>query len=111
MSMTEKEAIEWLDKDTSPMKIHIAEIKNENPMDYINSAIRVAIEAIVVAGHYRAIGTVEECRTAMERMKPKKFEPIGLFERCYCPSCLERIAQKDKFCSNCGQGLEKRNKR
>ena len=111
MSMTEKEAIEWLDKDTSPMKIHIAEMKKENPMDYINSAIRIAIEAIVAAKRYREIGTVEECRTAVERMKPKKATDVRYFgEAGYyiglCPCCNGGNNSEYQYCGDCGQAMD-----
>lgn len=71
---------------------------------------------------YRAIGTVEECRTAVERMKPRK--PViryGCTFRCppdyggevgdeygdvyYCPNCDEELHSLDDRC-RCGQAID-----
>lgn len=61
--MTENEAIEWLAEETSPTLIHIAEMKKENPMEYINEAVKVACDALEEIQQYRALGTVEELKT------------------------------------------------
>lgn len=71
---------------------------------------------------YRAIGTVEECREAVERMKPKK--PImryGCIYRCppdcggkefdeygdvpHCPTCNRVLHSLDDICK-CGQKID-----
>lgn len=60
---------------------------------------------------YRAIGTVEECRGAVEKQKAKKSidydEDLGYFK---CPSCGCVIMADEfldhKYCLNCGQKLE-----
>ena len=56
---------------------------------------------------YKEVGTVEECRVAVERMKPKK--PIGLDqwgEYWKCPTCekyaVDNLGCKYKFCRECG---------
>ena len=63
---------------------------------------------------YRAIGTVEECRDAVERMKPKKMLNSG--ERIpfswYCPNCREELTDDgykydDECCYHCGQAIDK----
>lgn len=61
---------------------------------------------------YEEIGTVDECRIAREKMKPKKPTHIdydyGYFE---CPSCGELIYDSSgefithHFCLNCGQAI------
>lgn len=61
--MTENEAIEWLAEETSPKLIHIAEMKKENPMEYINEAVKVACHALEEVQQYRAIGTIEQLKT------------------------------------------------
>ena len=60
---------------------------------------------------YREIGTVEECREAMKKQKPKKPTDydgdLGYFK---CPSCGCSIMADEfsdhKYCLNCGQKLE-----
>lgn len=56
---------------------------------------------------YKEVGTVEECRVAVERMKPKK--PIELDqwgEYWKCPTCekyaVDNLGCKYKFCCECG---------
>ena len=111
MSMTESEAIEWLGKDTSPMKIHIAEMKNENPMEYINEAIEVAIASIEEIKQYRAIGTVSEFRELKEKATAKKLK------HGVCPNCstnndmiIKNLGNpqghKTIFCWNCGSAID-----
>ena len=64
---------------------------------------------------YRAIGTVEECRTAVERMKPKK-PIIKNWCPAICPTCKCELSESlgdgyykhyegMKYCE-CGQALD-----
>lgn len=74
---------------------------------------------------YRAIGTVEECREAVERQKPKKpkaslkINPVINGNGAYvdadmtvyllCPNCGEMVGideNVDKFCRECGQAID-----
>ena len=67
---------------------------------------------------YRAIGTVEECRQAAEKQKPKKCVEDSCPDHTHykCPSCgkiqLSTYAHRfsrgriTKYCENCGQALE-----
>ena len=92
MGMTEQNAIEWLSNDTSPTKIHIAEMNNENPMDYIDSAIIVATNAL-------------------EKQIPKKLNNIHQHvdhKTGYCPSCNTRLAHFGdmNYCHKCGVKLD-----
>lgn len=56
---------------------------------------------------YRTIGTVEECRKAMQKQKPKqpvKYDSCG--NKCAsdrCPNCFEIV--NGKHCENCGQAI------
>ena len=57
---------------------------------------------------YHAIGTVKECETAREKMKPKKpqFNGANWYR---CPSGCEvhkHTLETDYFCPNCGQAID-----
>ena len=57
-------------------------------------------------GEYQAIGTVEDCREAVERMKPKKPRWHG---HHFCPNCNSIVyvnGGKDIYCPKCGQKLD-----
>lgn len=66
---------------------------------------------------YKEIGTVEECRKAAEKQKPKKpklnYKPRFLGKATYtCPKCgnccLEEFAnerQNNNYCWDCGQAI------
>lgn len=67
---------------------------------------------------YRAVGTVEECREAMEKQKEKKCVIDHRSDHMYyrCPSCgqiqlstyahgFSRLGRITKYCENCGQAL------
>lgn len=93
--MTELEAIEWLSPKTSPMKIHMAEMQKEIPMEYINEAVDVAI-------------------MALEKQIPKKPLHIITDDNEYicsiCPICQQRAVEvTDLYCIVCGQKLDWRN--
>ena len=67
---------------------------------------------------YSKIGTVEECREAVEKQKPKQAEHskwIGINGALYdlCPTCGTNLCtdsflgeQKENYCGNCGQKLD-----
>ena len=56
---------------------------------------------------YKAIGTPEECRAAMEKQKPKKpvMDGYCCFESYECPTCHHDISNEQKYCDKCGQKL------
>ena len=70
-----------------------------------------AITALEELQQYRAIGTVEECKVARERMKQKKSNSYNFdFSYFECPNCGNLIYFTDdvathKFCLICGQAL------
>lgn len=79
-------------------------------------AIESAITALAEIQQYREIGTMEECRAAMEKQKSKKCVEDSCPDHTHykCPSCGK--IQKTKYgdstfgcilnnCSNCGQAL------
>lgn len=110
--MTEKEAIEAL--------LYQEDMRGEG-FDYQvnNLVIAKAVKALEEIRQYRAIGTVEECREAVERKMPQKPKrevldkdlKIGnvVFKagtRVYlCPSCEKGITGSDAHCRWCGQAI------
>lgn len=61
---------------------------------------------------YRAIGTVEECREAVEKRKAMAVNEVHVDEY-FCPSCgAENMAEQgmigDHYCPNCGQAIQQK---
>lgn len=75
-------------------------------------ALDVAIEALKEVQQYREIGTVEECREAMEKQESKKPQYYGDSEdgRILCPTCKENLWDLKECgfntCPYCGQKLD-----
>lgn len=74
-------------------------------------ATRMATEALKEVQQYRAIGTVEECREAIEKQKSKK--PTEQFRLGTsgrggkCPSCKHYLDRSvDAMYCDCGQKLD-----
>lgn len=82
-----------------------------------------AIEALKEVQQYREIGTVEECREAVEKQRPKEAE-IGTYtiqtmsesfnKNVYeCPVCGNYICDIDDeipyYCNYCGQAIKQVN--
>lgn len=69
-----------------------------------DEALEMAIKALEEVQQYRAIGTLEECRTAMEKQTEKKISSA------WCPSCKRYLTTqhlKGKYhCVYCGQKLD-----
>lgn len=67
----------------------------------------VAVQALEEIQQYRAIGTPEECRAAVQKQKPKKPVMDGYcgFESYECPTCHHDISNEQKYCDKCGQKL------
>ena len=91
----------------------------------VNEALEIAKQALEEIQQYRAIGTVEECREAVEKQKPKapkdslKIKPVIDENGAYvdadvtvyllCPNCGEMVGideNVDKFCHECGQAIQ-----
>ena len=78
--------------------------------------IDYAISALKEIKQYREIGTVQECREAVEKQNPKKPKEIlrhrGGFEMHHCPNCDthyqtdNRYTIKDNYCPVCGKLLD-----
>lgn len=103
--MTENEAISRI-KDH--MEIH--RLKEPRAI-YITVALSMAITALKEVQQYREIGTVEECRKAVEKQKAKKTKELDTeYEYFICGNCGGAIACTDdfkshKYCLNCGQAI------
>lgn len=83
-------------------------------------AIDIAIQTLEEVQQYRAIGTPEECRAAMEqkakkvieKYKAKAPEDIEAYGEDavfgYCPVCgnLQNNVWNTKYCGDCGQKLD-----
>ena len=118
--MTENEAISVLEKFQLQVEHSIAE---EECCEYDNSekdlqedksfldAFETAILSLKEIQQYRKIGTVEECRGAVEKQKPKKPKELDTeYEYFICGNCGGAIACTDdfkshKYCLNCGQAI------
>ena len=112
--MTEKEAIEKIRKE-----ICNSPYCNDNcKYDPCGCAYGMAMDSLEEIQQYRAIGTVEECREAVEKQKAKKprlnYKPKFFGRATYtCPRCgnccLEEFAnerQNNRYCWDCGQKID-----
>ncbi len=91
----------------------------------LSEVYEIAIQALEDIQKYRMIGTVEECRTAMERQIPKKPMYEGdccdgsgrlIYDTWICPNCGERYEVDYEryeldyddydFCQHCGQAID-----
>ena len=121
--MTPEETIELLKGMQSPLEDY-AELVGApafaygykyvypEPEDY---AIEEAIEALKEIQQYREIGTVEECREAVEKQKTKYIK-IESYCPAYCPTCRFELSESlgDGYyeyfenlsrCPKCGQKI------
>ena len=76
----------------------------------LRESLDMAIIALKEIQQYRAIGTVEECREAVEKQKPKKpHRNYKKFSGLWC-KCGWYLGQKQcldiKYCPNCGQAID-----
>ena len=84
----------------------------------LRESLEMAIAALKEIQQYREIGTVEECREAVEKQKPKKCDVTKDNFRIYykCPTCNHCLrveynhgswmGKKSKNCSKCGQAIQ-----
>lgn len=107
--MTENEAIGVL-KNNFPKKCKIVDGRYKGGFDDVEcefgQALLLSISALEEIQQYRAIGTVDECRTTTKIRNPVAPEISSHFY--ICPRCKTRknIMMKSKFCSECGQAFE-----
>lgn len=96
--MTEQEAINCLMAD----KEYLTDMKvcDGEEMD-------IAIKSLEEVKQYRAIGTVEECRAAVEKQTAKKPNYDDYHRAGYrCPTCNNVNPWGYKHCKHCGQKLD-----
>ena len=116
--MTENEAIEIINLEKQCVLRNIKGCdRNCKKCDLLKADKEIlegydmAISALKEIQQYREIGTVEECREAVEKQKAKKPEVIDQdFDYYKCPVCGEYIWATDnindhKYCLNCGQAV------
>lgn len=85
----------------------------------LRESLDMAITALKEIQQYRKIGTVEECRDAVEKTKAKKCVQDTCPDHTHykCPTCgkiqmseykrgIRILGRITNFCDNCGQGLE-----
>lgn len=111
--MTEKEAIQALRLEGG---IEIS--GNMRRITEFFEGLDTAIKALEEIQHYREIGTVEECRAAVEKQKPKNPDYVGdgcdkdgkiIYDTWICPYCGERYeVDYDDYehCPKCGQVID-----
>ena len=110
--MTESEAIR--DLDIIRFNPHWDELVNE---EYWQELMEMAIKALEEVQKYRAIGTPEECRAAVEKQTAKKpdYEGDGyadghlVYDTWICPCCgkhYEVDYDNYNYCPDCGQKLD-----
>ena len=111
--MTENEEIKKVINGLNFLKEKLYNGIYADRLDCIDSAIY----ALKEIQQYREIGTVEECREAVEKQIPKKPIPINyqdyadkidnaeFFEGSYfCPNC-GTVLRSGSYCNRCGQKL------
>lgn len=116
--MTENEAIEIIKKNY-PKRCQMVNGIYKGGFDdtdcELGQAFNMAINALEEVQQYREIGTVDECRAAVEKQTAKKpenkmysFYPhSSLLKSKYgvCPDC-KSMQVDDEHCANCGQKLD-----
>lgn len=100
----------------SRIKAHMEIHKLKEPQAvYTTEALNMAICALKEVQQYREIGTVEECREAMEKQKVKYIK-IESYCPAYCPTCRFELSESlgDGYyeyfenlsrCPKCGQKI------
>ncbi len=106
-----EESVETLEKQFGSIETFI---RNE-----INVNAQIIERSLTELDEYRSIGTVSECREAVEKKKEKKpIEEKGVYASgqsdYVCPSCGDSViildpecqAYKLRYCASCGQHLD-----
>lgn len=91
---------------------------DNRPHPLLDEAVGMAINALEEVQQYRQIGTVEECREAVDKQTAKKPTLIDykkytnfvdnadfLQDAYWCPNC-KRVVRSGSFCRDCGQHID-----
>lgn len=111
--MTENEAIKELETSIDLAKMCTQNYERKNEIQ----GYEMAIKALEEVQQYRQIGTVEECREAVEKQTAKKpdYEGDGysdgqlVYDTWICPCCgqhYEVDCDRYDYCPNCGQRID-----
>ena len=112
--MTENEAI----RDLQYLIEEYSAYPPETGVSSTTGSLQYCISTLEEIQQYREIGTVEECREAVEKQKPKKCDVTKDDFRIYynCPTCNHNLrveynhgswlGKKSKNCSKCGQAIQ-----
>lgn len=111
--MTENEAIKELETSIDIAKMCTQNYERKNEIQ----GYEMAIKALKEVQQYRQIGTVEECREAVEKQTAKKpdYEGDGfsdgqlVYDTWICPCCgkhYEVDCDRYYYCQNCGQHID-----
>lgn len=97
VAMNENEAIERI-----KYRMHTAgQVTGKSGME----DLEMAINAMKEIKQYRAIGTPEECRAAVEKQTAKRPRIIGNAMICpSCPRCFK--SDNSAYCPSCGQMID-----
>lgn len=83
----------------------IETIKSNMPISgyqMLRESLNMAIEALKEVQYYRGIGTVEECREAVEKQRP--VSRITIEGKLFCPKC-KNLMPYPGYCG-CGQRVD-----
>ena len=102
ITMTEKEAIKLLNES------YIVDYEGDTDRHRINLE-KFLISTLEEIQQYREIGTVEECREAVEKQKPKKARFYSWSLNCL--DCGQLVGNRifkweNNFCRNCGRAID-----
>ena len=111
--MTENEAIKELETSIDLAKMCTQNYERKNEIQ----GYEMAIKALEEVQQYRQIGTVEECRKAVEKQIAKKpdYEGDGfsdgqlVYDTWICPCCGQHYEvdyDRYDYCPNCGQRID-----
>lgn len=114
VAMTENKAIKELETSIDLAKMCTQNYERKNEIQ----GYEMAIKALEEVQQYRQIGTVEECREAVEKQTAKKPTLIDykkytnfvdnadfLQDAYWCPNC-KRVVRSGSFCRDCGQHID-----
>lgn len=109
VTMTENEAIKELETSIDIAKMCTQNYERKNEIQ----GYEMAIKALEEVQQYRQIGTVEECREAVEKqtaIEPEKVNiPCTSWTKAhmrYRCSCGSFLTSYDDYCNKCGQKLK-----